>query len=230
MKNDVCLYLHKKPCGEVFYVGIGNAKRPYDKFRNNPFWLNVSKKYPDYIVEILEKDLNWKEACEKEIQLIAFYKRACDGGNLTNITIGGDGTKGRIVTDELKEIYRKKSLGNKNCVGFKHSDEARKNMSLAHLGKILPDEIKLKMSLSHKGRKGRESDKTNVLKAHEKNKGRIQSKEEKEKRANSLKKKIIVEGITFECAKQCSEILNIKFNTIRGRLLNKKFKNYQYAN
>lgn len=230
MKDNVCLYLHRKPNGEVFYVGIGNSKRPYFKFRNNPYWTNISKKYPNYIVEILEKDLNWKDACDKEIKLIAFYKRVCDGGTLANITLGGDGTKGRKVSEELKEVLRQKSLGNKNCIGFKHSEEARKNMSLAHLGKFLTKEVKLKMSISHKGRKGRETDRLNALKAHEKNKGRIQSEEEKEKRAKSLRKKIIVEGITFESAKQCSEILKINFNTIRGRLLSQKFKNYQYAN
>lgn len=230
MKKDTCLYLHKKPNGEIFYVGIGNSQRPYFKYRNNKYWTNVAKKHPDYIVEILEQDLTWQEACQKEIALIQQYKRWCDGGTLTNITIGGDGTKGRIVTDELKEIYRQKSLGNKNCVGFKHSDETRKNMSLSHIGKVIPEEIKLKMSLSHQGRKGRESDRINAAKAHEKNKGRVQSQDEKDKRAKSLSKKIIVEGITFESTKQCSEILNINFNTIRGRLLNQKFKNYQYAN
>jgi hypothetical protein len=229
-KKETCVYLHKKPNDVVFYVGIGKKSRPFWKFNRNPHWHNIVNKYPDYKIEIIHENLDWNSACEIEKQLISQLKRQCEGGLLTNITTGGDGTPGRIISDSLKEILRQKSLGNKNCVGFKHSSEAKKNMSLSHIGKIVSEEVKLKMSLTHKGRLGRESDKINVNKAHQKNLGRIQTQEEKDKRAKSLNKKIIVNGILFESTKKCSEILNINRNTVTNRLLNKNNKNYEYAN
>jgi hypothetical protein len=229
-KKDTCVYLHKKPNDEVFYVGIGNKSRPFWKFRRNPHWNNIVNKYPNYKIEIIHDNLDWNTACDIEKKLISEYKRQCDGGMLTNITIGGDGTKGRFVSDITKEILRQKSLGNKNCIGFKHSEEAKKNMSLAHLGKILPNEVKLKMSLVHKGRLGRETDKINVTKAHEKNLGRIQTQEEKDKRAKKLNKQIIVNGIVFESIKKCSEILKINRSTLTNKLLNENNKNFEYAN
>jgi len=229
-QKDTCVYLHKKPDETVFYVGIGHKSRPYWKYDRNPHWHNIVNKYPDYKIEIIHENLDWKTACEIEKKLISEYKRQCDGGFLTNITIGGDGTKGHIVSDELKEYLRQKSTGNKNCIGFKHSEEAKKNMSLAHIGKIIPEEVKLKMSLTHKGRSGRESDRINVSKAHQKNLGRVQTQQEKDKRAKSLNKKIIVNGFIFESIKKCSEILNINRSTLTNKLLDKNNKNYEYAN
>jgi hypothetical protein len=126
MAKDTCVYLHKKPNGEVFYVGIGNIKRPFWKFRDNPHWNNVVKKYPNYIIEIISQDLDWENACELETKLILEYKRKIDGGNLCNITLGGDGAKGLKHSEETKEKLRALSTGNKNCVGFKHSEEAKK--------------------------------------------------------------------------------------------------------
>lgn len=41
MKNNVILYQHKIPNGEVFYIGIGNTKRPYLKGHRNVLWHNI---------------------------------------------------------------------------------------------------------------------------------------------------------------------------------------------
>lgn len=226
--NDTCVYLHKKPNGDVFYVGIGNTKRPFWKFRDNPHWTNVVKKYPDYIIEIFQENLDWKTACEIEINLISKYKRKIDGGNLCNITLGGDGVKGLKHSEKTKEKLRALSTGNKNCVGFKHSDEARKNMSLAHLGNVATEETKLKMSSKQKGRPSTPSDKLNILKAHQKLRGRIHSEEEKLKRANSLKKPIEVFGIFYNSISDyCKE--NKKNRTFVWRKLKDSFnKNYNY--
>lgn len=228
MLKDTCVYLHKKPNGEIFYVGIGNKKRPYQKFRDNPHWINLVKKYPDYIVEILYENLDWKTACEIEIDLILKYKRKSDGGNLCNITLGGDGVKGLKHSEKTKEKLRILSTGNKNCVGFKHSEEAKNNMRLSHIGYKIPEETKLKMSLKQKGRLARESDRLNVLKAHEKNRVRIQSEEEKSKRANSLKKPIEVFGILYKSISDyCKE--NEKSRTsVWYKLKDSSNKNYNY--
>lgn len=228
MAKDTCVYLHKKPNGEVFYVGIGNIKRPFWKFRDNPHWNNVVKKYPNYIIEIISQDLDWENACEVETKLILEYKRKIDGGNLCNITLGGDGAKGLKHSEETKEKLRALSTGNKNCVGFKHSEEAKKNMSLAHLGNKITEETKLKMSLRQKGRASRPSDKLNVLKAHEKIRGRIQTEQEKLKRANSLKKPIQVFGVFYKSiGDYCIENKKSKCN-VWYKLKDEQNKNYNY--
>ena len=232
MANDTCVYLHKKPNGEVFYVGIGNIKRPFWKFRDNPHWNNIVKKHPNYIIEIISQELDWKTACELETKLISEYKRKIDGGNLCNITLGGDGAKGLKHSEETKKKLKELSTGNKNCVGFKHSEEAKNNMRLSHIGYKIPEEVKLKISLAQKGRKGRESDRLNSLKAHEKNRGRVHSEEEKLKRKlalrKSLGKKIEVNGIIYQSIISYCEKFNVKVPTAQSRLRNINNKNFNY--
>lgn len=230
-KNDTCVYLHKKPNGEVFYVGIGNIKRPFFKFRNNLHWNNVVKKYPDYIVEIVSQDLDWNTACELEIKLISDYKRKIDGGCLCNITLGGDGSKGLQHSEDTKKKLRELLTGNKNCVGYKHSKETRNNMRLSQIGKKLSEETKLKMSLSRLG-KSCPSSKLNVLKAHEKNRGRIHSEEEKLKRKQSLRKSlgkpIEVNGIRYDLIVDYCKEFNANRSSVVSKLRNVNNKNFNY--
>ena len=232
MAKDTCVYLHKKPNGEVFYVGIGNIKRPFWKFRDNPHWNNVVKKHPDYIIEIISQDLDWETACELETKLISEYKRKIDGGNLCNITLGGDGAKGLKHSEETKQRLKELSTGNKNCVGYKHSEETRNNMRLSHIGNKNSEEARLKISLAQKGRKGRESDRLNSLKAHEKNRGRIHSEEEKLRRRlalrKSLGKPIEVNGIRYELIIDYCNEFNINRSTVQARLRDVKNKNFNY--
>lgn len=228
MKNNICVYQHKKPNGDVFYVGIGNEKRPYSKLKRNKFWENVVNKHPNYLIEILHTNLNWDEACEIERELIKFYGRKIDGGVLCNITLGGDGSNGLIHTEKTKKILKKKSTGNKNCVGFKHNEITRFNMSQSHIGKKIPMEVRKKISESHMGREGRQSDKENIKKAHIKNKGRIQSDEEKVKRAKKLYKRIEVNGVKYDSIKEYIEITNMNRSKVWRCLNDENNKNYKY--
>ena len=230
MKNNTCVYIHKKPNGDIFYVGIGSEKRPYEKFRKNIHWRNITNKYPNYIIEIIEQNLTWENACIIEKQLIENYGRKCDGGVLCNITLGGDGAYGLKHSKKTKEKLKELSTGNKNCVGFKHTEIAKLNMSKSQLGKIIPKEVREKMSKSHLGREGRESDRLNVKKAHIKNLGRVQSNDEKEKRAKKLCKPIEVNGVIYESIKQYSEITNINRSKVWRNLKDEKNKNYKYIN
>jgi len=227
MINDTCVYLHKKPNGEVFYVGIGNIKRPFWKFRDNPHWNNVVKKYPNYIIEIISKELDWKTACELETKLISEYKRKIDGGNLCNITLGGDGAKGLKHSEETKKKLKELSTGNKNCIGYKHTQETKINMSLAHVGYKASEETKLKMSLKSKGRICEKS-KINVLKAHEKNRNRVHSEEEKLKRANAVKKPIEVFGIVYESIGDYCKKNKKSAHVLKFKLIDPLNKDYNY--
>lgn len=126
------VYIHKrKSDNEVFYVGIGKAKkRAYSKHNRSKFWKNYISKY-QYNVEITYRDIIWEEACVIEKYLISFYGRRDLGlGLLVNQTDGGDGFVNGKWTNERKfahsekmkvknpyslpkviEIIRKKKLG-----------------------------------------------------------------------------------------------------------------------
>jgi predicted DNA-binding protein YlxM (UPF0122 family) len=91
--RDKCVYRHiRSSDGEVFYIGMGNKYRPYHKDSNrSAFWNSYVKKYGEYEVEILCKNLTKEEAYELEIALISFYgRRVKKKGNLVNLSNGGE--------------------------------------------------------------------------------------------------------------------------------------------
>lgn len=134
MENNAYVYRHTKlGTNEVFYIGIGilsNYKRAYNKVKRNSFWKSVVAKY-GYEVEILSHNLFWREACELEKLLIAYYKRRdCCAGTLVNLTDGGDGAKGAIHTDLQKEQKRIATSGENNywfgkTLSEEHKDRIR---------------------------------------------------------------------------------------------------------
>ena len=135
MENNWYIYRHLKPCGEVFYIGIGKIKdfkRAYEKYNRNNHWKNKVKKHPDYEVQILKTGLTKEEACELETILISWYKRAdCCGGTLVNLTDGGEGAENLIQSEDSKKrradkiSVKYKGEGNP-FYGKKHSEETKK--------------------------------------------------------------------------------------------------------
>jgi hypothetical protein len=104
------IYKHtRNDTNEVFYVGIGSGKtykRAYKKTGRNKFWQNIVNK-TSYTVTIIEDKLSWEEACTKEIELIKMFgRRDLNKGSLVNLTDGGEGSKGVIMPDSLKEFHR----------------------------------------------------------------------------------------------------------------------------
>ncbi len=102
------LYKHiRLDKNEVFYVGIGlkdtnNFKRAYEKTGRNNFWEKVIK-LTQYKVEIIHEGISWEDACKKEIEYIKFHgRRNLSTGTLVNLTDGGEGSSGAIVSDEVK--------------------------------------------------------------------------------------------------------------------------------
>jgi hypothetical protein len=142
------VYRHRRlDTYEVFYVGIAKSKRrPYSKYSRNPFWKNVVAK-AGYEVEIISILENWKDCCELEQLLISEYGRADLGtGPLVNLTNGGEGIVGRIVSE--KERQRMKIA----FKGRKHSEESKAKIALAGIGRTVSDETKTKLSLAKKGK------------------------------------------------------------------------------
>ena len=98
---------------EVFYVGIGNKKRPKSKFSRNRLWNEYVKENPNYYVEIIAVDLSHEDACELEILLIEEYGRQnLNTGCLVNMTRGGEGvldcqTMGDLNPSKRPEVREK---------------------------------------------------------------------------------------------------------------------------
>jgi hypothetical protein len=131
-----CVYLHRKLCGEVFYVGIGSTlKRPFDRVRRNTFWKKLVKKHTDFEVQVILKKITKKYACELEVSLIEYFgRRDLNKGTLVNLTNGGESTYGRVMEqwqiDKMSEDRMGRNLGEENPnYGNSWSIEQKENMS-----------------------------------------------------------------------------------------------------
>lgn len=110
-----CVYVHKRKTDDrIFYVGKGREKRARSRKPRNEYWKRVADKYGWYS-EIVESGLTHEEAIDLEVRLIKEIGRK----NLTNLTDGGEGTPGRIVSEKTKSIMSKRFLGtrpNEECI------------------------------------------------------------------------------------------------------------------
>ena len=204
----------------IFYVGVGEKiKRAYDLKDRNNHWNNVVAKH-GFQVEILAENLDRSTANELEILLISEYGREDLGmGNLVNMTNGGEGCVGRILTNQEKEHLRQCNLGKRHSEeskikmsGRTITTEMRIKLSKVHSGKTLSSETKLKMSLSKKN---------------------IERPPHVKKILNKSKK--VINTVTleiFESAKKVAEMEGWNYGTFICRLNpNKKDKNntsYRY--
>lgn len=126
-----------------FYIGIGtdqNYSRAHQKTFRNKHWSNVAAK-TDIEVEILFDGISIDFAKKKEREFISLYKRAADGGILTNITLGGEGVLG-LKNPKLSE--RNKSGLWK---GKKHSQESKNRIGEKHKGKTISEEHRRAVSM-----------------------------------------------------------------------------------
>lgn len=151
-----------------FYVGVGKGRRirehsyeltAFDKGTQphpekcNTHKLNIMRKLRDSGEEIDYQIMSfhdtWEQACEAEIELIAFIGRKANGGPLANLTDGGEGCVGRPTSEKQKQAARvanskpksresiQKMIDTKNAtdgwaksfLGKTHTEEWRKNMS-----------------------------------------------------------------------------------------------------
>lgn len=89
-----------------------------------------------FVINKLQECDSWKDACETEIRLIGEYKTHVSTDMGYNMTIGGDG-----------------------AVGYVHTDETRKRISLALTGKIVSAETRVKFSKIQTGKHASEETK-----------------------------------------------------------------------
>jgi hypothetical protein len=168
------VYEHiRNDTNEVFYVGIGEEEgRAYVRYGRNPHWKNIVNK-SGYTVNIIHKDIDWEEAKKIEILLIEKYGRKNLGlGNLVNMTDGGEGSLGVVVSEETRQNMSEAQKGRT------FSEEAKQKMSKALKGRTFSEEAKQKMSEAKKGGKNpnfgkprSEETKQNMSEAHRNRKG-----------------------------------------------------------
>jgi hypothetical protein len=123
------IYKHiRKDTNEVFYIGIAKTKRRISSYANrNPYWIHIVNKV-GFEFEIIEDNLTWEDACEKEKYWIKYYGRNdLNEGSLVNMTDGGDGV-------------------------FNISVESKSQMSLAKKEKLLSNEHKKNIGIAVKNR------------------------------------------------------------------------------
>lgn len=106
LSSGFYVYLHRKLTdGSVFYVGKGYLSRAW---RDGPGsgrsvrWNRTVSKH-GYSVDIYISGVQEWYAFEVEKELIAYYGR----DRLCNLTDGGEGGSGIVITDAQKELYRK---------------------------------------------------------------------------------------------------------------------------
>lgn len=110
--NVFYVYSHRrKDTGEVFYIGKGKGRRAHTKSGRSELWGRIASKYGFY-VSIITDELSEKDALTLEKELILKHD------NLCNFTDGGEGIS-----------------------GYRHSEEAKIKIRLAHAGKKQSPEI-----------------------------------------------------------------------------------------
>ena len=175
--REYYIYCHiRLDNGQPFYIGKGKDDRAYKKTGRNEWWSNIVNKH-GYDILILDEHLEEEESLELEKHYISRLGRKDLGkGILVNMTDGGEGVSGRIMSDGLKvrlsEINKGKSMSNefkakiskvtKGCnnpmFGKKHTEEALKKISDAAkgnkncVGRIISDESRLKISIGNTGK------------------------------------------------------------------------------
>lgn len=129
------IYLHiQSDTSKPFYVGKGKGDRAYSTNRSK-LWKNVASKHGWKAVIICD-DLTEEEAFEVEKFYIKEYGRRNLGtGNLVNLTDGGEGLSGHIVSEETRN---KISEANKGKMKPPCSEEQRTKISEACKGRVSP--------------------------------------------------------------------------------------------
>lgn len=129
------VYSHREEGSQnpSYYIGKGKGRRPMahfweDSLRKRSYKNNIiAKAFHEgrkIFVEILYKGLSDELACALEMYLIAhFGRKNTRTGVLTNLTDGGDGTSGAILSEE-----HKRQIGERHR-GKNHTDESKRLIS-----------------------------------------------------------------------------------------------------
>lgn len=117
MTKQFCVYIHKKPNGDPFYIGKGLLSRAYDfaPSRRTEWHKNVVNKYgrQNILVQVIPC-MYEKEAFELEKTHIQIAREM--GHKLVNLTDGGEGASGHVANEKQKAALAKGRLKGKKGV------------------------------------------------------------------------------------------------------------------
>lgn len=174
---------------EPFYVGKGTARRitQHETAAKRGANTYMSKKLRSIASEgvdaikmkLFENDTD-AVALAKEMLLIKAIGRSdLDAGPLVNLTNGGEGCSGYVLSEERKQVHRR----------FRHTQETIDRISAAHKGKKLTDAHRAKLSAAKIGKtshnKGKKLTPEQRQKLSESLRGRVMSNEAREKIGNA---------------------------------------------
>lgn len=216
VNNDYYIYEHWRPdTNSCFYVGKGRNKRAWNMLNRNVDHKLVQQELADaglvIDIRIIIRDLSNDTALSVEKDKIAFYGIE----NLVNRSRGGCGSDGYKHTDEAR---KKISIGLKNSEGNKKhiSNLAVKNKgNIYNVGSKHSENHKKKISISLIGNKrnlGKTASVETKAKMSVAQTGKIVSKETGMKISESKYKKIIClnDGMEFKSIKHAAEFYGIK--------------------
>ena len=129
-QNESYLYMHTRADKNmVFYIGVGssmNYKRAKESQKRNNIWQKIYNKTP-IKVDIVLDNLTHRDANSWEEYLIGLYGRINNNtGSLCNMTNGGDGVKGWVISEQgrINMSNAKK--------GFRHTAESNLKNKIWH--------------------------------------------------------------------------------------------------
>ena len=148
-----------------YYIGKGPGKRIYSTHRK------IKPPKDKTRIIYLKQNITEEEAIKHEIYMIDVLGRKHLGtGILRNLTDGGEGCSGRILSEESKRKIGESHKG-KNV-----SEESKRKISIAGIGRTHSEESKRKIGDGNKGRTRSEESKKKMSEA---GKGKTLSEEHK---------------------------------------------------
>ena len=135
-------YAYLREDGTPYYIGKGKAGR----ITNTLHRIAIPKQKERIIY--LKTNLTDEDARKHEIYMIAIFGRKDLGtGILRNMTDGGEGCAGRVLSEETKKKLSEAHKGRKKSI------DHRKKLSEAKIGKKITEDHRKNMSASLKGNK-----------------------------------------------------------------------------